>query len=548
MVGIKYHSMGSKLTHVDNDPLSSVIAGRKIEADPTSESTVQRALSWMRECDEPEQSKSAMTEPALPPQVLDVQDGESGGVTIHGSSGEKGKYAALSHIRDVGYPVTIDKENTRVDKAISLETLPQTYRDAIIMTRKLGLRYLWIESLCSQEDHTGKTLPSPKTASIYADAYITLSATGSSSDNDGILTARTPPSYYPFQYISNETRGTVYASSRPKEPFYYFGNGRILEPEPLSQHGWALQDRIFSPCILHFGTSQLYFESNTHFVSEDGFEMTGRSHTLNEISLSASYTTATVWSSSFVALYWQTILDLYCRRTLPDKNDKLPAISSIAAHITSKSHDAYVAGLWRATILDDMIWQATGHARGKTSDPPEYRAPSWSWASIDGPFGMFCRGQGSGKGGWMEGEKWSDVATVVDYNVTPKGEDPYGEVTDGWIKLRTPLEKLERCEDWQRTKQVWKLKTANGSQEGTVCILDTKTRAEEAEGKDLFALVLVKHGKVGGNLHYHGIIVTAVEGKDGTYRRLGKVVFDEETLGQCEWMGDEEKVSEVIIV
>lgn len=331
---------------------------------------------------------------------------------------------------------------------------------------------------------------------------------------------------------------------------YYYGNDRILRHEPLSQQGWALQDRIFSPRILHFGTSQLFFECNTHFISEDGFKMDGRSDTLNEAALSTSrpHSPATPWSTPFVAAFWQTIVSLYSRRSLPDPNDKLPALSSIAAHIASKTQDTYIAGLWRETLLDDLIWQATGHARGLTSDPPSYRAPSWSWASIDGPFGAFCRGQGSEKGGYMEGVTWSDTATILDVSVTPKGSDLYGEVTDAWIKLRAPLEKLEQCGNWQTTKQVWKLKTKNGKEEGTICILDTKARADEAEGKEVFALVLVKNDGGGMNLHYHGIVVTKVEEREGTYRRVGKALFDEETLGKCEWMEDEGKMVEVTIV
>lgn len=147
----------------------------------------------------------------------------------------------------------------------------------------------------------------------------------------------------------------------------------------------------------------------------------------------------------------------------------------------------------------------------------------------------------------MEGVEWSDVATVLDYSVTPKGDDPYGEVTDGWIKLRTPLERIELAEDGQKTKQVWKMRTKNGTKEGTVCIFDTKTRAEEAEGKEVYALVLVKNSK-GSTASYHGIVVIAVHEKEGTYKRLGKAVFDDETLGECEWMGDEGKLAEVVIV
>lgn len=127
--------------------MSSVVSGRKIEADPLSDTTVGRALSWMRECDEHEGPRCAVAESTLPSKLLNVRDAEFGEVSLHASSGEKGKYAALSHVRDNGYPITVSKESSNANDSISLETLPKVYRDAITMTRKLGLQYLWVEAL-----------------------------------------------------------------------------------------------------------------------------------------------------------------------------------------------------------------------------------------------------------------------------------------------------------------------------------------------------------------------------------------------------------------
>ena len=50
-----------------------------------------------------------------------------------------------------------------------------------------------------------------------------------------------------------------------------------------------------------------------------------------------------------------------------------------------------------------------------------------SWASYDG---VVASGSKPG---------WRGVAIVIDYHVELKTSNPYGEVIDGWIKLRTPL-------------------------------------------------------------------------------------------------------------
>jgi hypothetical protein len=129
----------TELNGVDDDPLRSFVAGRRIEANPASEATIRRASAWLEQCRaDHEEGRGAAVETLLPPKVLDVESTALGGVSFYTSSGEKRKYAALSHVRDTDYP-----DNNDVD----LENLPKTFQDAVIMTRELGLQYLWIDTL-----------------------------------------------------------------------------------------------------------------------------------------------------------------------------------------------------------------------------------------------------------------------------------------------------------------------------------------------------------------------------------------------------------------
>jgi hypothetical protein len=164
---------------------------------------------------------------------------------------------------------------------------------------------------------------------------------------------------------------------------------------------------------------------------------------------------------------------------------------------------------------------------------------------MTGPFGGFCRGQAPHDAG-----EWEDVAEVLDCHITLKGEDPYGEVTDGWLKLRAGLEVLSPTEP-EPKKQIWWMRTPNGSEKGSVCIFDTLARAERARSSGVYALVLTKSPMTcgEGKWSYHGIVVIPVLGRESTYERLGKVVFSgEEVLGECAWTEDKKKLVEVTLV
>jgi hypothetical protein len=379
-------------------------------------------------------------------------------------------------------------------------------------------------------------------ASVYSNAFLMLSATGSSMDADGLFTQRTTPSYQSFGYVHHNAKGTFYAFSISKQGALFPGNYRLLSDEPLSQYGWALQERYLSPRILHFCSTQLMFECYGHFATEDGFRMQGRIDTLHQ-DTKPERTKQKLSGEPGGRRLWQDILQNYCRRTLSRPSDKLPALSNLARIVQEQTGDTYVAGLWRSKLMEGLIWQATGHASGMTSEPPEYRAPSWSWASIDGPFGSFTLGLGADAGDWVE------LATVLNCEVALKGKNPYGGVASASLKLRVPLEPLSLCLDKETRPQGQWMKTVNGAESGTYCIFDTRERKKSAEGLPMSVLVLV-NGKHAGceTGSYHGVVVVPVTEQEGVYRRVGKVAFGEAQLGECDWMKDDGNFSTITLV
>lgn len=84
---------------------------------------------------------------------------------------------------------------------------------------------------------------------------------------------------------------------------------------------------------------------------------------------------------------WWAALNEYSMRSLTKSYDKLPAIKGLAIYIhdsylQGRTDDQYVMGMWLNQITAGLLWYVDlGSDRNR---PETYRAPSWSWASVDG--------------------------------------------------------------------------------------------------------------------------------------------------------------------
>ncbi|CAI4212085.1 unnamed protein product [Parascedosporium putredinis] len=83
------------------------------------------------------------------------------------------------------------------------------------------------------------------------------------------------------------------------------------------------------------------------------------------------------------ALHWHKAVSEYTKLQLTCPGDKLPALAGCVKDISSSIDNGgdYLAGLWRNTLARDLLWEI--HPQANSRRPPEWRAPSWSWASVD---------------------------------------------------------------------------------------------------------------------------------------------------------------------
>jgi hypothetical protein len=132
-------------------------------------------------------------------------------------------------------------------KSIPLEQLTKTFRDTIAVVRKLGIPYLWIDSLCiiqdSSEDwETEATLMS----SVYGSSTITIAAAGAVNGRSGLFLQS--EGYVWKVHIEVPTDSGLQGWD-----FFTPGNYETsVSKSALRKRAWVLQEILLSPRILYF--------------------------------------------------------------------------------------------------------------------------------------------------------------------------------------------------------------------------------------------------------------------------------------------------------
>lgn len=161
------------------------VVSTRSSLEPKSKQFCEMISAWIKDCqDDHSACKSSNPLGTLPSRVIDV--GSPDGKTaprLCDTGGEPGDYIALSHCWGGRQPLITTKENiSSMRTCIPWGELPNTFQDAITVTRMLGLRYVWIDSLCIvQDDAQDWEREAAKMALIFEAAYLTIAATAASN-------------------------------------------------------------------------------------------------------------------------------------------------------------------------------------------------------------------------------------------------------------------------------------------------------------------------------------------------------------------------------
>jgi hypothetical protein len=401
------------------------------------------------------------------------------------------QYATLSHCWGKQFkPTVLTLENKATfQEGLPDTSLPRTFKDAIVAARMLGLDYIWIDSLCiiqnSDDDWMNEVSQMGK---VYERSTVTITATSSEDDGGGCFFSRNTQDTFPTRISVEPINGcsrrqkltgasqTIFDLDIPiKEHWKY-----DVEMAPVNARGWVLQEvkqlapkrsvlntnntlqRFLSPRLLHFSKRQLYWECNQMLASEaypSGFCIIGPGQYLefspwhgrlrSDLALPLPLDLRGLFRETFIET-WMNIIEHYTTRDISKKRDKLPAISALARKVYALRSSDYLAGIWRKDLVYELGWMSFScnspsetseessiaqsddriHYSNSYTSKPLHRAPSWSWASVDGqvtyPYGEYNISSASNH----------SLLEYVNHRIKlRKNADPYGEITEGHLTV-----------------------------------------------------------------------------------------------------------------
>lgn len=421
----------------------------------------------------------------LPKRLLDVGldthsepkliDTEQSGVDL-----ERLKYGTLSYcwgpIEDSKRQLKLTSETkSAFCSSIPLHLMTPVLRDAIRVCRVLGLRYLWIDSLCIQQDGDGTDWEeqSEEMSHIFGHSWLTICAPASKSCLEGFLDHIDRHSRaIQIEYIAKDNRqaqGSFFLRLYTEDgKAGAHRNDIVMRLPPLirdldcstwNRRGWVFQERILSPRLLYFGARMIHFQHGDHVTSEDGSSMDGDffdpsffgsrncpTDLLQQLKVIQN-------QGPFITDLWYRMITAISPSNFTDRRDIFPALAGMARRVHESTNHRYLAGLWEEDLRCGLLWTPTDLGIRELEHPlipaslgqllqiirksTKLIAPSWSWASRRTGFRFLvsdrtqttCRVRRHLRAEFH----------IMQSRVFIDGVIPYGRIDSAWISLSASI-------------------------------------------------------------------------------------------------------------
>lgn len=487
------------------------------------------ARTWLEACSShnPDCGLPPLPGRTLPRRLLDLSSAGTQKIRIlETTPAFSDEYVALSYcwgpVKDTPWLsqwLSYIIETQRQSKyALDMRRMPKTLQDAVQVCLALGYQWLWVDCLCIlQGPNSDWQIESAKMSEIYEGSALTLSASEASDCRDGFLIPRSEAQLQGAVLNLQNADGNAVSLHLCIHSNEFRD---LVRGGAVSSRAWCLQERILARRVLHYCTSQVFFECTQCRRHESELKPT------LELASSSDYSSIPRYEYEFQGLgkpsaqktsvlQWYSTVEDYTSRNLTMTSDKFVALSGLAKKSSESLQCEYLAGLWSKCIHVGLAWEVPTDAHAVRVPA---RAPSWSWAAVDGPVqwkSMDSGGSIASDDGLLE-----SAITLVQATLEKTTPDPFGPVKSTELTITGRLRSVPA--QFMLTNSILTYpQWLSGRTEKIGYVLEDEEGAIEG---DLLCLMLAKKPfGTGPSLPPVNIVLVLEDAEQGisTYRRLG---------------------------
>lgn len=475
---------------------------RGIDVSTGSIHTLGIAAQWLAKCKASHAMCSTVAHgdtKRLPTRVIDVGSSAQQPKLIE-TGAAIGRWAALSYCWGGNSSfILISSSESRFKEGTALEDFPATLRDAIVVTRALGIPYLWIDALCIfQDSFDDWRREAPRMKEVYSGADVVIAATCAAEVNAGIFRTRPVEGSIELQWgfeARSDDAPVLQAGDEPKQ--VEVQNQTIclrrnhvpglketmgIYCSRWASRGWTMQEDFMATRLLVFQDETVTWQCLSKAEKEDGTDEPLADVTEDDANsrdsrdfmsqywkriLAASSMSKeeaedlnlTIPSGFFNNPYsmWYTTVEEYSDRRMTNITDRLPALSGLAALFQQVTGDEYCAGLWKSGLLRGLLWyyRPTRSERSTTiemfgmdfeelaskfdtvyyNDHLQLTGNGPSWSWVS--LEGWLQGGGQDSCHQFEGDVVVPATRIVDVQVDlVAADDPFGRVRGGRLTIK----------------------------------------------------------------------------------------------------------------
>jgi hypothetical protein len=213
------------------------------------------AASWLRGCQREHLGcqLNLLKTYQSPKRLLDVGEITAATVQVVYPK-EKHQYLTVSHCwGQLSHNLVLGEDtHEAMVSGCDDRTLPRLVRDCVMVTRKLGFRYLWIDTMCILQDNTiDKAEEIQKMGDIYAGSTCNIAAVSASDSRSSLFTRYLPFISNPCYFRASGT-GDTFAIRTWSDTIH----------NPLDHRAWVIQEKILSPRALNYTHAGISWHCN----------------------------------------------------------------------------------------------------------------------------------------------------------------------------------------------------------------------------------------------------------------------------------------------